>query len=214
MSIESIQARIYDIQSRIAAITERAEGTATQPTQGAPFLPEGAVQNPDMITESGASKPFDVLVAQRLGDVRLQQKPSGLAGLLSGSPAEIDSLVQKYAGQFGVDPNLVRAVISSESGGKVDAKSSAGALGLMQLMPATAKRYGADNPFDAEQNISAGTKYLAEMLKGQNGNVELALAAYNAGPGAVAKFKGIPPFDETRGYVSKTMREFRQLSGR
>ena len=115
------------------------------------------------------------------------------------------SMIDKIANKKGVDPNLVRAMIQQESGGDPYALSGAGAAGLMQLMPETAKKMGL-NPkdrFNAEKNIQAGTKYIKKQLDRFNGNVSLALAAYNAGPGNVKKHGGIPPFKETRNYVAK-----------
>ncbi len=100
-----------------------------------------------------------------------------------------------------MDPRFIHAVIWQESKYKIQARSHAGAQGLMQLMPATAKRFGCDDPHDPVENITAGTKYLSWLLKRFSGNVELALAGYNAGEGAVDKYDGIPPYNETRNYV-------------
>ena len=105
-----------------------------------------------------------------------------------------------------MDPNLIRAVIRAESDFNPKAGSTAGAQGLMQLMPATARSLGCANPMDAAQNIEAGTKYLKQQLTAF-GSVKLALAAYNAGPGAVSKYHGVPPYAETQAYVNKIIAE-------
>ena len=104
---------------------------------------------------------------------------------------------------YGVDPALVRAIIHAESAFDPGAVSRKGAQGLMQLMPATAAEYGVSNAFVAEQNIRGGTRYLASLLKSYNGDVRLAAAAYNAGEGAVGKYGGVPPYEETRVYVER-----------
>ena len=118
----------------------------------------------------------------------------------SGDP-ELDRLIYDVGQREGVDPRFIHAVIWQESKYIVDARSHAGAQGLMQLMPATAKRFGCEDPHNAAENIEAGTKYLHWLLKRFSGNVELALAGYNAGEGAVDKYNGIPPYNETRNYV-------------
>ena len=105
--------------------------------------------------------------------------------------------------QYGVDEAVVRAIIHAESSFNPRAVSRVGAQGLMQLMPATAKRFGVADAFDAAQNIRGGVKYLAWLLKRFDGNLSLAAAGYNAGEGAVAKYKGVPPYAETRRYVQR-----------
>lgn len=107
-----------------------------------------------------------------------------------------------------VDPALIAAVIHAESNFKPFARSQVGAQGLMQIMPSTLRYLGFRNAFDPRQNISAGSKYLRELLDTFNGNLVNTIAAYNAGPGAVKKFSGVPPYNETRGYVRKVLSHY------
>jgi len=118
----------------------------------------------------------------------------------SGDP-ELDRIIFQVGERQGVDPRFIHAVIWQESKYETHARSHAGAQGLMQLMPATAKRFGCEHPDDPVENITAGTKYLSWLLKRFSGNVELALAGYNAGEGSVDKYDGIPPYNETQKYV-------------
>ncbi|HEX7330817.1 MAG TPA: lytic transglycosylase domain-containing protein [Pyrinomonadaceae bacterium] len=118
----------------------------------------------------------------------------------SGDPA-LDRIIFEAGEKQGVDPRFIHAVIWQESRYQTKALSHAGAQGLMQLIPATAERFGCEDPHDPVQNITAGTKYLSWLLKRFSGNVELALAGYNAGEGAVDKYDGIPPYNETQNYV-------------
>lgn len=122
-----------------------------------------------------------------------------------------DSIIRQAAQTYGVSEGLIKAVMHTESGFNVQARSPVGAQGLMQLMPATARRFNVSNAYDPQQNIMAGAKYLAWLLKRFNGNTTLALAGYNAGEGNVAKYKGVPPFRETQDYVRRVSSRYQNL---
>jgi soluble lytic murein transglycosylase-like protein len=126
------------------------------------------------------------------------------------APTALNAIVSRQSAIYGVPTGLVRAVIHQESGEDPSAISSAGAMGLMQLMPGTADAYGINDPFDPEQNVAGGTALLADLLRQYHGNVRLALAAYNAGSGAVARYRGIPPYAETRAYVDDVTALYRE----
>lgn len=120
-----------------------------------------------------------------------------------GAPQSMDSIFAEASEKYGVPLALLKAVAKAESGFNASAVSPAGAMGVMQLMPSTASSLGVTDPFDARSNIMGGAKLLSQNLKRYNGNIDLALAAYNAGSGNVAKYGGVPPFAETQNYIKK-----------
>lgn len=181
MSLESLQLTLQ----RIEAIQSRFESAA-------PAVDSGA----------DASNGFEALLSEAMG-----QTPA--SPLLKGtSDSGLESLIHDQAATQGLDPALLKAVIRTESNFNPQAVSSAGAQGLMQLMPGTARGLGVQNSFDPAQNIEGGAKYLKGLLQKYDQSLPKALAAYNAGPGAVDRFGGIPPYQETGAYVQKVMHSY------
>lgn len=196
-------------------LTQTEEETSDATTQMTDMAWDGMA---DQVAHQGGMGLAKILYPQFLKDPDSLNRPSELvgAGKAAGSyrspnPTSLDQAVQQAASDTGLDPSLIRAVIHTESRGRTDAVSSKGALGPMQLMPATAHELGVD-PRDPAQNILGGSRYLAQMRE-RFGSDELALAAYNAGPGAVERHGGIPPYPETRAYVKQVLAKRAQLAG-
>jgi soluble lytic murein transglycosylase len=142
----------------------------------------------------------------------LAQRARRFSGRLLPAPSsdtDLEPLIAQHSEAQNLDPKLVRAVIQTESGYNRKALSNKGAMGLMQLMPATASLLNVHNPFDADENLRGGTAYLRSLIDRFAGSLELAVAAYNAGPGAVQKHRGIPPYQETREYVRRVLSLYR-----
>lgn len=146
--------------------------------------------------------------SQLLDDAMNNSGPTSVSSK-TATPAEITKLIDVSAHKYGVDPKLIAAVAKNESAFNPQAVSSAGAVGIMQLMPETAKALGVHNLYDPQENIDGGVKYLKELLTTFNGDVTKAVAAYNAGPQAVMNHNGIPPYKETKAYVGKVLQEYR-----
>jgi soluble lytic murein transglycosylase-like protein len=167
---------------------------------------------PDDQAESGAR--FEDILEEKLDD---PYSPQGEFGEISVPESVAERLamwepdIQDLSEKYGVDPDLARAVMRLESGGNPNAVSSAGAIGLMQLMPGTAKGLGVD-PKDPKRNIEGGIKYLSQLSDKYNGDFEKTLAAYNAGSGRVDSYGGIPPFPETERYVKNVLALYRKYS--
>jgi soluble lytic murein transglycosylase-like protein len=213
-----------DISSDLAAVTRRiAEITSAVSPPPAPAVPSAdASTGVDGLPVYDAGKlsgtPFGALVAAALasggGSAGTDADGVALPGNAApGAPApvapeEIDRLVSANAATWNVDPSLIKAIIANESGFNANATSNVGAQGLMQLMPTTASGLGVTDAYDPAQNVWGGTRYIRGLLDRFGGNVELAVAAYNAGPGAVEKYNGIPPYAETQNYVQNVLASF------
>ncbi|MBC7962912.1 MAG: lytic transglycosylase domain-containing protein [Steroidobacteraceae bacterium] len=153
-------------------------------------------------TDAPTDKRFKVFMRDLKKDRELRTK---LKYASSVNPAEFEQLIRNCADKYGVSPSLVKAVIHAESGYNPNAVSSKGASGLMQLMPGTAKSLKVADRFNPKDNVEGGVKYLRFLLDTFKGDVSLALAAYNAGLSRVAKYGGIPPYNETRTYVNRVL---------
>lgn len=175
--------------------------------------PKDSVQSFDNVLKSTAKSQFGMLLKNKAAEkvnasLYTQGIPSNINISRRPSKTEILGIINEVSNKYDVDPKLIEALVKQESGFNPSAKSKAGALGLMQLMPSTAKGLGVTDPMDARQNIEGGVKYVKSMLDRFNGNIILALAAYNAGPNAVKKYDGVPPYKETQNYVRSILANY------
>jgi hypothetical protein len=180
---------------------EFVESTTTRKAGGLDFTARGGKRQGHAVPQS-----------LRVWKTQIPDKTANQQPAILTNRQIIAQNVQKAAAKYSLPPALINAVIRAESNFKAKAVSSAGAQGLMQLMPATAKELGVKNSFDIAQNIDGGAKYLRKMLDRFGGNVRTALAAYNAGPGTVIKYNGRVPYAETRQYVKRVLRFSKQMA--
>lgn len=173
------------------------------------------------LTDSPPNKKYKIVVTSKKETEGLDSGSNSISSITSTSSSQkfllpsdesYSEYINEAASTYGVDPYLIKSVIKVESDFDPDVMSNKGAQGLMQLMPATAKTVGCRDPFNARDNILGGTNYLRMMLKRYNGSVDHVLAAYNAGPGNVDKYNGIPPFRETKNYVRKVKHYYEQYA--
>lgn len=154
---------------------------------------------------TGSVQSFSDILETLVTNLQSTEAGGNAASNIPGSTINLDEIFRKAADTYNVPVELLKAVAKAESNFDPAAESHAGAKGIMQLMPGTANALGVTDPFDPEQNIMGGAKYLSQQLVRYDGNAVLALAAYNVGPGNVAKYNGVPPFKETQNYISKVM---------
>lgn len=184
-NLTGAMARVEDIKSHFR--TSRTQG----PTTIAPHYDSG------QLTSGSQVKPY-------FPDYLLKPVKEKVLGSVESISA-YDGIINSAAAKWGVDPALIKSVIKAESGFNTNAVSHAGAQGLMQLMPSTARSLGVSDPFDPEQNIMGGARHLRGLLDRFGGDEAKAIAAYNAGAGRVMQYDGVPPFTETQNYVSKVL---------
>ena len=193
---------IKEIQARIAEI----EGQFVLSKQQLPGMDFAAKLqqeiNKDAVSAAHKAKP-----AQRVQGTAAAEKTAAAEPVNYANP-QLTHMIHEAAAKYAVDPKLVSAVAEVESGGNQNAVSSAGAIGVMQLMPDTAAELGV-NPYDMKSNVEGGAKYLREMLDTFDGDVKKAVAAYNAGPNAVKAYGGVPPYAQTQNYVTNVLDIYR-----
>lgn len=190
----------------------------TAPPESVPKISEPDIATDASKTTNPKSKALDSVVRARTKRRTMQLiKPTATHPSLKQPGRDENLIIEKSicnaARKYNLPAALIRGVIRAESNFEVKAVSRAGAQGLMQLMPGTAKELGVDNPFDIEQNIDGGTRYLRKMLDSFGGDIKVALAAYNAGPGAVEKYGGkVPPYQETEQYINRVLKFSKQMA--
>jgi len=200
---------VRHVQARIAQLQEQFGMPGNLPGTGFSQKLEKEMQKSLGVTE--AQKTSEPAVQENNQPLPAVQKVDNAKMVLADMPLadqNLSTLIEAAARKYKVDPKLVAAVAEVESNGNQDAVSSVGAIGVMQLMPDTAASLGVD-PYNKQQNIEGGAKYLRQMLDTFGGDTKKAVAAYNAGPGAVKDYGGVPPYKETQNYVNKVLDIYR-----
>ena len=210
MSVVDVLARIQEIQAAVAPPAQ--SGSGTDGTAFASALAGASGQSQNALATVLAGTGATTATAQTTPMYGLSgatttgaATASPATPAASGIPADVAPMIRQAAQEAGVDPSLVAAVARAESNFTATAVSPAGAQGMMQLMPGTARGLGVTDPFDAMQSLRGGARYLRSQLDRFGGDATLAVAAYNAGPGAVARAGGVPPYAETQAYVGKVL---------
>jgi soluble lytic murein transglycosylase-like protein len=199
-------ADISAVQNRIAEITGAPAPGSTLPPPVAVSASAGAPRFANAL--AAALKPANPALGLQAGGA----DAPGSGAPAPVPPAQIDDLVAQNASTWQVDPALLKAVIANESGFNANATSKVGAQGLMQLMPETAASLGVRDAYDPAQNVAGGARYLRGLLDRFGGDKRLAIAAYNAGPGAVERYRDVPPYAETQSYVQNVLASFDKYS--
>ena len=203
---QAAKQRLAQIQNYTSTLEAKTQGI--NPSQGANKTSD--TRPFQEVLQSSAKSNFGSLLngTSSISVQAQQANPPVLRDYANPSKHQLLSMISGIAKKHGVDEKLVKAVIRQESGFNPKAKSHCGAIGLMQLMPATAKGLGVTDPYNPVQNVEGGVRYLKNLLGKYNGNVILALAAYNAGSGAVDKYDGVPPYAETQNYVKNILANY------